>query len=61
MNLPLIKAALRASERFVKAELAVREASYLPEPDADGQAIIREADEALMIVQRAIVDLEVGA
>jgi hypothetical protein len=58
MNRPLQNGALRAAKRFIKAELEVRQRSAEPTPTDDEQASIREAVDALTIVQRAIVDAE---
>jgi len=61
MNMPLVSAALRVSERFIEAELKVRERSYGPTPTVDESYDIQECAEALHTVKRAIVDMEVGA
>ena len=59
MNRPLQNAALRAAERFIKAELEVRQKSYGPNPLGEDELNdIREARNALTTVQRAIVDAE---
>ncbi len=50
--------ALKSAERFVIAELAVRENSYLPMPSAAEQRDISDAVEVKQIIQRAIVDGE---
>ncbi len=47
--------ALKSAERFVIAELAVRENSYLPMPSAAEQRDISDAVEVKQIIQRAIV------
>lgn len=60
MNRSLQKGALRAAERFIKAELEVRQRSAEPTPTEAEQASIREAADTLAIVQRAIVDAEVN-
>ncbi len=50
--------ALKSAERFVLAELAVREKSYLPDPTEAEQRDLSEALEVKQIIQRAIVDGE---
>ncbi len=51
--------ALKSAERFVLAELAVREKSYLPDPTEAEQRDISEALEVKQIIQRAIVSGEI--
>jgi len=51
--------ALKSAERFVLAEIAVREKSYLPDPTEAEQADLSEAVKTKQIIQNAIVDGEI--
>ncbi len=50
--------ALKSAERFVLAELATREKSYLPNPTEAEQRELSDAVETKQIIQAAIVDGE---
>ncbi len=50
--------ALKSAERFILAELATKEKSYLPNPTEAEQADLTAAMEVKQIVQRSIVDGE---
>ena len=54
-------AACKSAERFIRAEIKVKEQSYLPDPTEAERADMEAAFETLAIVQRAIVIEETNA